>query len=287
MPWSVHPTGSEILAIHAALLPTNQVLLFGGSEHNAAQNESGNPADLDNTRLFNLAQGAPAIEAVGSPNTDVFCSGHAFLSDGRLLVAGGTEDWGGEHGGHDHNLNFLGERAVWIYQPRARSWRRVRDMNPEPGQGQGGGRWYPTLVTLANGEVLAASGHPRQSDSRHNNDTPERYSPAAEAWTTLTAERLDVGVRSRYYPRCHLLPDGNVFFASPLSGACRVWNPFTGATVGGTFPGAGGGLYDSSWDFASVLLPLLPDDGYKPRVLACGDVTARRVDLSQPAQVGS
>lgn len=279
MPWEIVSNNSEILAIHAALLPTNQVLMFGGSEHNAAQNQSGNPADLDNTRLFNLG-GSPLIETIGSPNTDVFCSGHAFLADGRLLVGGGTKEWGGDHEGHGHQLNFLGEHGCWIYQPRARTWRRVRDFNFEPGRAVGGGRWYPTLLTLANGEVLAVAGHPFQTDSRHNNDSPERYSPGGDTWSLLTAERLDAGERSRYYPRFHLLPDGNVFFVSPVSGACRVYNPFTGLTVGATIPSAGGGRYDNSWDFPSVLLPLLPTDGYKPRVMICGDTNAKKIDLS-------
>ncbi|MEU2032596.1 galactose oxidase-like domain-containing protein [Nocardia amamiensis] len=279
MPWEIVTNNSEILAIHASLLPTNQVLMFGGSEHNAAQNQSGNPIDLDNTRLFNLS-GGTLIEPVGSPDTDVFCSGHACLSDGRILVGGGTAEWGGEHEGHGHDLNFLGEHACWVYHPRARRWRRARDFNLEPGEPDGGGRWYPTLVTLANGDVLAVAGHPFETDSRHNNDTPERFSSASDIWTSLTAERLDAGVRTRYYPRFHLLPDGNVFFVSPVSGACRVYNPFTGVTIGATIPGPGGGLYENSWDFPSVLLPLLPTDAYKPRVMICGDVNPRKIDLS-------
>jgi hypothetical protein len=280
MPWEIATNNSEILAIHAALLPTNQVLMFGGSEHNAAQNQSGNPADLDNSRLFNLS-GSPLIETIGSPNTDVFCSGHAYLADGRLLVGGGTKEWGGDHEGHPHDLNFLGEHGCWIYHPRARAWRRVRDFNFEPGESDGGGRWYPTLLTLANGEVLAVAGHPFGTDSRHNNDTPERYSPGGDTWSLLAAERLDASNRTRYYPRFHLLPDGNVFFVSPVSGACRIYNPFTGQTVGATISSAGGGRYDNSWDFPSVMLPLLPTDGYKPRVMICGDTNARKIDLSQ------
>ena len=54
MTFEVVANNSEILAIHAAILPTNQILMFGGSEHNQAQNQSGNPADLDNTWLSNL-----------------------------------------------------------------------------------------------------------------------------------------------------------------------------------------------------------------------------------------
>jgi hypothetical protein len=280
MPWETVTDNSEILAIHAALLPTNQILMFGGSEHNADQNLSGNPADLDNTRLFNLA-GSPLIETIGSPTTDVFCSGHACLADGRLLVGGGTKEWGGDHEGHGHDLNFLGEHGCWIYHPRARAWRRVHDFNFEPGQPDGGGRWYPTLLTLANGEVLAVAGHPFRTDSRHNNDTPEWYSPGSDTWTLLTSERLDAGIRTRYYPRFHLLPDGNVFFVSPLGGVCRIYDPFTGQTVGSTIPSAGGSLYNDSWDYPSVLLPLLPTDGYNPRVMVCGDTDPKKIDLSQ------
>jgi Domain of unknown function (DUF1929) len=280
MPWETVTENSQILAIHAALLPTNQVLMFGGSEHNVAQSMSGDPQDLDNSRLFNLG-GGPLIETISSPNTDIFCAGHAFLADGQLLVAGGTKEWAGDHAAHGHPLNFLGEHACWIYYPRARTWSRVRDFNFEPGRPSGGGRWYPTLVTLANGEVLAVAGHPFNTDSRHNNDTPERYSPETNTWSLLTAERLDVSIRTRFYPRAYLLPNGNVFFVSPVNDACRVYNPFTGLTVGATIPAPGGSLYDDSWDFSSVLLPLLPPDGYKARIMICGDTNAKTIDLSQ------
>lgn len=284
MPWTIATNNAEILAVHVALLPTNQILMFGGSEHNAAQNLSGNLSDLDNSRLFNLS-GGTLIETIGSPTTDVFCAGHSMLADGRVLIGGGTKEWGTSdgHGHHEHALNFLGEHGVWIYHPRARQWRRVRDLSFEPGRTVGGGRWYPTLVTLASGESLAVGGHPDAPDNRHNNDTPERYSPGGDWWTLLTAERLDEGVRSRWYPRFHLLPDGNVFFVSPLGNACRIWNPFTGTTVGATIGAPGGSLYNSSWDYQSTLLPLLPEDGYRARVMICGQTNPRRIDLSQPS----
>jgi hypothetical protein len=283
MPWEIVSNDSQVLAIHAALLPTNQILMFGGSEHNQAQNESGNAADLDNSRLFNLSPGAPQlIETIGSPNTDVFCSGHAFLADGRLLVGGGTADWGGSPDAHAHGLDFIGEHGCWIYSPRARTWRRVRDLTFQPGRTVGGGRWYPTLVTIGNGEVVAVSGHPSAEDNRHHNDTQERYAAGSDTWTPLTAELFDPGTgpSSRLYPRYHLLPDGNLFFVTPYNGDCRKWNPFTGTTVGAVIPAAGGAIYDSSWNFPSVLLPLLPPT-YAPRVLACGDDDARVIDLSQ------
>jgi hypothetical protein len=33
----------------------------------------------------------------------------------------------------------------------------------------GGGRWYPTLLALANGKILVVGGHPSQADHRHSN----------------------------------------------------------------------------------------------------------------------
>lgn len=289
VPWQIINNNSQILAIHAALLPTNQILMFGGDEHNAAQNQSGNPADVDNTRLFNLSPSAPQqIETLGSPNTDVFCSGHSLLADGRLLVGGGTQAWGGSPDGHAHDLDFIGERACWIYSPRARTWRRVRDLSPQPGLNTGGGRWYPTLVTLGNGEVIAVSGHPSASDTRHHNDTQERYATGSDSWTQLTAELFDPGTggpSNRLYPRFHLLPDGTLFFSTPYNGNCRRWNPFTGTTVGAALPAAGGGRYNNSWDFPSILLPLLPQESYRARVLVCGDLDARRIDLGAGSPV--
>jgi len=39
MGWRVLPTGAQVLAVHAALLHTGQILYFGGDEHDAGQND--------------------------------------------------------------------------------------------------------------------------------------------------------------------------------------------------------------------------------------------------------
>jgi hypothetical protein len=77
------------------------------------------------------------------------------------------------------------------------------------------GRWYPTLVTQAEGTVLAVSGHPREDDSRHNNDSPEAWSASprdAGTWRLVTG--ADPAHAMDYYPRVHVLPDGTLFFAT-------------------------------------------------------------------------
>jgi hypothetical protein len=274
--WEVVSADAQVLSIHATLMPTNEILYFGGDEHSKAQHKNN---QIDNTRLFNVSTGL--ITTLTSPTTDVFCSGHAFLGDGRLLVAGGTETWLGVAGEHGHGAagHFTGHRACWVYDPHDRGWTRVADMRPQPGfeaTNEGGGRWYPTLLTLPDGRVLAVSGHPSRTDRRHTNTSPELYSAGTNAWSVINPTQV---VDSPYYPRLHLLPSGNVFFASPVNGANRVYNPTTGVFVGPPITLPGDGLYNG-WGATSVLLPLLPGDGYKPRVLVCGAQQPRRINLS-------
>lgn len=276
MPWDLVPD-SQILAVHAALLPTGQVLYFGGDQHYAGGLTSG---AIDNTRLFNPTGNAitPVTFPAGSA-TDIFCSSHAYLPDGRLLVGGGTAQWGtGGDPNHPHGLNFGGERGCWLFEPRAGRWRRVADLNVEPGQPDGGGRWYPTLLALANGDVIAFSGHPHRDDSRHNNDTPERYSPGSNVWSLLSATSVYVA----FYPRVHLLRDGRIFLATPLDGANRIYDPNAPALDPLTITAPTDPIYQA-WDGTSVLLPLLPGDGYTERVLLADGVTPRRLNVRSAA----
>jgi hypothetical protein len=85
--------------------------------------------------------------------------------------------------------------------------------NPTPGSG--GGRWYPTLVTLPSGAILAMCGHPESSDWRHNSNTPEIYSPNLGTWQLRSPVGADCDTRF-HYPRSHVLPSGQLFCATPL-----------------------------------------------------------------------
>ena len=95
MGWIGPFESGDILVVHAAVVPGGakvKVLMFGGSEHNGEQGGTdeapADPAEIDRTALYDVDEGAGSIERISSPSTDVFCSGHAFLGDGRLLVAG-------------------------------------------------------------------------------------------------------------------------------------------------------------------------------------------------------
>ena len=77
------PKGQRINAIHAALLPSGRILLIAGSGNDREQFAAG----TFKTMIFDPVSGATT--QVPTP-TDLFCAGHAYLPDGKLLVAGGT-----------------------------------------------------------------------------------------------------------------------------------------------------------------------------------------------------
>ncbi|WP_229830224.1 galactose oxidase early set domain-containing protein [Actinoplanes ianthinogenes] len=77
------PKEVRLNAIHAALLPSGRILLIAGSGNKIDQFKAG----TFKTVVFDPATGAATL--VPTP-TDLFCSGHTFLPDGKLLVAGGT-----------------------------------------------------------------------------------------------------------------------------------------------------------------------------------------------------
>ena len=279
MPWSPPTSSGNVVAIHAALVPTangdGEIVLFGGDNHDISAARAHN---FDHGARFNCRHPAQALITVHLPNFDLFCCGHAFLGDGRLLVAGGTAEFPADAGGPHHGHHFEGHRHCAVYVPASGVFAVVADMGPEPGHGNaGGGRWYPTLCTLGNGEVYAFQGHPLGTDTRHGNNTPERYDGGNNRWAMLPKVGEITG-EPILYPRMHLLSDGRLFVTSNINGHnknIRI-DPFGGAVEELTaLPNA---AY-FGFDFPSVLLPLVPTDNYRARILLCGAAQSQLMDL--------
>jgi hypothetical protein len=77
------PQNLRVNAIHAALLRTGKVLIIAGSGNDQKQFDAGKFKTLlwdPDTDKFKL---------IHTPS-DMFCAGHVFLPDGKLLIAGGT-----------------------------------------------------------------------------------------------------------------------------------------------------------------------------------------------------
>jgi len=301
MAWNSSIIGSQILAVHAALVPTGpegEVVFFGGDEHWSDQQEP--DGNFRKTRIYDVQSHALVGVNVPSPDSDVFCSHHAFTADGRLLIAGGTQKWPDSGDGHGHGLDFLGHRRCWLYNPRQRTWTEVRKLNTNPDQPDephSGGRWYPGLTTMGNGEVAAFFGHPDQEDSRHRNNLPERYNLAGNVWINMPKEMGTYGEpqgggrRFLFFPRVFQLPNGRLFFATPMpanfTGGTEgthfstAYDPFTGDYLDPKIAQPDGAYHD--WNRPGLMMPLLPGDDYRARFLFVGGVNPQRLDLGAAA----
>lgn len=128
---------------------------------------------------------------------------------------------------HQRPADFIAEHlASWQAENPSASAQDIADKTAEltaqsdPGASNAlihrtGGKWYPTVITLPDGKLLCVSGHPREEDSRHNNNTLETYDTSSGQWTLVGDKDADlvprtVG-RSYEYPRMFVLSDGSVF----------------------------------------------------------------------------
>ena len=123
----------------------------------------------------------------------VFCSGHAFLADGRLFVVGG------------HIQNSVGLPNASAYDSFANLWTSAPNMNA--------GRWCPTATRLANGDMLVVSGN--VDGTIGENLLPQVFQVGSDTWRDLTNAQISLDL----YPRMHLAPNGKVFNSAPRAGA--------------------------------------------------------------------
>ena len=301
MGWRPVTSSTETVSIHAALLPTGtqgQIICMGdwvGHRPVSTPFTYWQIYDIQNNEIVVNAEfdpDNPLPEGLTAPDTNAFCCGQAWLADGRWLCAGGTVGFSQE-GHHAAAEHYDGERAVWIFQPQAGDWTRVADLNFQPNSSSiGGGRWYPTLVTLPDGQVFATAGHPNSDDDylfRHNNNTPERYLPGSNTWKLMNFDiTAPNNVDTDSYPRYHLMPDGWLFCdTAGNEGNKRFFDPKNGVWGGSDIDtSALPPYYNRGSAGTSVLLPLQPPN-YQTRILAANSPTSRfyRIDTadSNPA----
>lgn len=184
-----------------------------------------NPDGNDSETLFSDTPLEGVFDT--ADNTDkndgaLFCSDVLGLANGNILAVGGT-DYYSEPGIDGLPLGVVeleGIKNSRIFDGETNSWSQSGDMTY--------GRWYPSMVTMGNGNVLVASGvtklikpvYPEDPlNSGRNVVQTETYNPCAGEWTVnpSTADRS-----FPLYPRMHLLPNGHVFY----NAGGQAFNPF-------------------------------------------------------------
>jgi hypothetical protein len=239
--WEILDFDSQINAVHAALLHTGDVLFFAGSGYDVANAK----AHRYRTRVWHYPK-----RKFSKPRTpiDLFCCGHAFLPGGRLVAAGGTRRYD----------PFRGIPDALAFDPATRRWSRLKDMRHP--------RWYPSLITLQDGRIVAVSG--RGEDGELVTE-PEVFKPG-RGW-----RRLPVRGKLPFYPHLTLLADGRLFYSgghmgSPAGAKPGIWDLATGEVT----PMPGLPMPKMRNQSASVLLPPAQDQ----RVMIVGGGGAGKHD---------
>ena len=221
------PAGAFDRPVHAAMLHTGKVLFFGLPTGKNSWLWTPNGAAVGTVQA-----------TTNHPGDSLFCSGHSFLSDGRLLVVGG----GGDGTGPRHNHGWIFDPA-----PGVESWTRTAG-NGTPGNGDMAYfRWYPTLVTMGDepGRVLVVSGDATGgTDVRQMEmymETSDRFElvwgPGGPGGPGVPADRSADHSFPQIYPGLNLLPGGDVFYTPTgwHSGGCSGAADYPDAKPSGFF----------------------------------------------------
>ena len=172
-----------IVAVHASLMSTGQVLIWDALEFGTTLAKVWDPATSNFTDT--------------PVNSQLFCSAHSSLADGRLLVTGG------------HNGSEVGIVDASIFNPTSSVWIEASDMSFA--------RWYPSNTTLSDGRVLVLSGQVTHGVFA---DTPEIYNPSTNSWSNVSVSTSDM--HEEDYPLTFLMPNGKLYVVSATLGLSRI-----------------------------------------------------------------
>jgi uncharacterized protein DUF4082/concanavalin A-like lectin/glucanase superfamily protein/Big-like domain-containing protein/galactose oxidase-like protein/Kelch motif protein len=189
--WSA-PFNLGLVAVNMVLMRTGKVLMYAGQDNGGTSASVWDPT-------------TGTVTPVPNNQTNIFCSGHSALADGRILVVGG----------YDNANGILGSADANIFDPTTQLWTALPRMAYR--------RWYPSATTLGDGRVLVTSG--ATTCFTCIADVPEIYDPVANSWTQLTAARLAFP----YYPFSFLLPSGKVLIAGANEQSSQTWTLDVGA----------------------------------------------------------
>ena len=183
-----------VIAIHSILTPDNKILTFGTDEQGRQTGEfvynvwdpvSGEHHTLENTT-----------------GTDLFCSVTVLIPQTDEIMTFGGDTRGDPTIAEGNN----GVPDVNTYDYRDMS------LEPSPNGQMAYGRWYPTAVTLADGNIVVLGG---RDEAGAGVGMPELYDPDT-GWTELEGAFSNQVAFNWWYPRAWLNSDGRIVMFDPI-----------------------------------------------------------------------
>ncbi len=205
-PWDSFTKGSmgpvvnwPLIPIHVVLLPDGRVMSYGTDAKGVQTGQF-----IYDVWDPKLGTGTPShLVLPNTTGTDTFCSAQIIVpASGAVLLAGGDKTVNGVRNYSVNDVNLFDYRSSALYQAP----QPMRDV-----------RWYPTVVTLASGQVLVLGG--RASLTELSVPTPELYTEG-QGWRSLEGAASDdaYGSRNWSYPLAWQAPNGRVFVTTIWGG---------------------------------------------------------------------
>ncbi len=219
-----------LFVLHSCLLHTGRVLVFCGHVESADYGaDGGNPMGASTSDYRGVSYvfdpSRPNLQMTPKyfpPGVDLFCCHYVQMSDGRILVVGGSVDF--------HVHGSMGAKNICYFDPNTESWELSKTGSSVNYLDQG--RWYPTAVMTGRGKTVVFSG---------------RDDPSTSAASPFIADKVEIIVptpssSSQYhalvvsgatfklpiYPGMHLAPNGKIYFTGTNWGQ-EINNPKTRA----------------------------------------------------------
>ena len=275
--WSLVQEGSTgVSAMQLAIISETHAIVVDKVEHNPLT-ISGHPAWA---ALYNLE--THAVKPLNMQSNS-FCAGGTFLSNGTLINVGGNPIVDDFTSAADFGL-LDGLQAIRMLAPCdsdsvdacdiLEDHARIRMASP---------RWYTTAGRIHDGSAMIIGGSKKggwTNNATVNNPTIEYFPPKSihnSMGLPINLQFLIDTLTSNLFPIAFSLPDGTIFMAANQDAIIYNWETNTerrlppipnGVRV--TYPMTGTGL----------LLPLSPDNDYTPEILLCGGSTINDSEAS-------
>lgn len=204
-PEAFHLRGKFGPVVSWPLIPLQVYVLSDGRVLSYGSDEKGRQSAKEIFDIWDPRKGLGPDAHLTLPNTtgtDIFCSGQIIIpSTGQVLIVGGDRTVNGVRNWSSPDINFYDIKKTTM-SSAGRTMERPR--------------WYPTVMTLANSEILILGG---RLDPTHYAPLPEVYSPT-KGWRTLPGLDKDelFGSQNWNYPRAWQTPRGDIFSLSRLGG---------------------------------------------------------------------
>lgn len=133
---------TSVVPVFTTLLPNGKLLMWDS----VGDNKTESYTDHTFTRAMVWDPSDNTSKRVDVQGYNIFCAGFAHMTNGNILVAGGNK-----------NASLQGIVQTHIFDWQTETWTRGKDM--------AAGRWYPSVITVANGEQVIIGGGPSVTEA--------------------------------------------------------------------------------------------------------------------------